>query len=417
VKTKYSLILAKQLVVFNRRFLKKRNLFFEVGCRIWIFFICVLKWFFYKARGAKATAIYGDALKFGCGKLEVSEVDFINLFSLFFRIRTLVHIIPLENKKEVFKTLLEYELGVEQASKIHFFFTAHEILILQYYSQGESVLRKVAYGNSAQIYLQRHLASLIENRFIASIFSVGFKCPQLISESKENMGQVMLQSYVEGRIITPPYSSDHELLKFFRLAVSASFHINKAPLCQLGDWAAYRHFDMVSIHYNSQQKKLDFIACYIKKWLLGGSVEPVYIHGDFHFGNIIFNKDHCKVEGMIDFDRASPGGLCLHDPLNLMVSIFSHRVYEQKKNYGEVIKLILVGGGDPLLAECLTYLGNRTGYSQVDIKRMTLTLWLFYLQTAMSEGQQVGPVWHKKMLHGTVHEAYDFCKQHPLFET
>jgi aminoglycoside phosphotransferase (APT) family kinase protein len=72
--------------------------------------------------------------------------------------------------------------------------------------------------------------------------------------------------------------------------------------------------------------------------LAGGVLTTSWIHGDYWPGNIFMGGAQSGVSGMIDWDRAQPGELPLHDVISMLVAA---RMSDRRQEMGQVVANLL----------------------------------------------------------------------------
>jgi aminoglycoside phosphotransferase (APT) family kinase protein len=71
--------------------------------------------------------------------------------------------------------------------------------------------------------------------------------------------------------------------------------------------------------------------------LQGESLQVCWIHGDYWLGNLMVGPDRVTPIGVIDWDRAAPGELPLHDLFHLL--LYTRR-YQAKTGLAEIVALL-----------------------------------------------------------------------------
>ena len=387
-----------------------------------VIFQCVFYWF----KGQNVTIITGDTIRFGSGSFELLELKLANLIPSLWQSKLNIEYIKPDHQGVSFRDLLKQELKVTENDTIEFILTTHNILLIKYQINQCFMMTKVALTDAAKVYLQRQVVGLKKHQYLAALHAINLESPKLLNEGSVGDATLLIQSYIPGNTL-PRSGSNAENIEHiehnFNICADVAAKMNKQLTCDDQKWQAYSDFKLLPQHYLKHSEQLTLIIQYLLNFLISSDRHSVHIHGDYHFGNIIFDSSKTQVKGMIDFDRASAGGTDLHDTMMLFLAMFTANPNGKNMYYGEVINRLLQDNDDRLaFKRFLNDICLKFDYSLVDVKCMAIIVWLFLLQSAMREKATVSRNWHTWMLDNTVPVVYEFCnnliqtqgKQNPI---
>lgn len=349
--------------------------------------------------------IYGNALVRGDGDVLIGKFTLLGVLHEFLWNRNIVTFLNEYRANVAYIDLIRNELGADRDSPIAMRMTAQNILIIKYQVTGCIYLRKLAYNETGKGYLQRQITSLRQLQDMPQIADLGLEIPMYKQHYCDDGMLVLEQTYICGQVIDVNQCQEAQLLSLFKEGVDNAIKLNRCLKMEATGWAVYQKFNTIAQRY-SHADRFELIVNYITSWLTKAGAKEAYIHGDYQFGNLIFND--AKLVGLIDWDRSAMGGTEYHDMLHLAVSTAAR---SQSKYYGEIVKDVLLDRVDgTLLSSCFDYIQNTTKAGFADLQHMTIVLWLFYLQISIDENQDVTNRWVLKMIDEVLPSVYDFCR-------
>ncbi len=135
------------------------------------------------------------------------------------------------------------------------------------------------------------------------------------------------------------------------------------------------------------RRHLDEIEQHLRAELLGRAVQVGWIHGDFWVSNLLVTADGSRLTGVVDWDRAAPCGLAIHDFLQLLIQ--TRRLMTRQPEISEVMRELLSGGDWTLQERRLIEAANLSALSDPDERRVMLLLyWLRYLANYLTQYPQ-----------------------------
>jgi len=410
VNSQYSHMLLNLLLNINKKRPQNINLISNVITRVKYCAVAVLLYFKYSLKKQRLTVLTGDAIKYGAGSLELNTPSFASLIKILWDQSLNIQISPPINGLSL-QRLLMAELGQNKNSELNLIFTAQEILMIQYACGQQTLLKKVTKTQIGNAYLTRQVSGLSDNKYLNSLSLTAIKHPIIIKNTVTQEHQkTLVQTFVQGDVIALPYVNVKSLQHQFYTAVQTAIKINRMSKSQTNDWHAYGDFEKLPAYFSAYQQPLIVIVDYLTNWLGERALPCVHIHGDYHFGNIIFDQSHQVIVGLIDFDRSCAGGTELHDSLMLFLTLFSSRATGSPLYFAEVVNQVIeMKHPDKVFYQMLNDISTNSGYDIDDIKHMAIILWLFLLQSAMREQTNTSQNWNLKMLANTVPVALKYC--------
>lgn len=133
------------------------------------------------------------------------------------------------------------------------------------------------------------------------------------------------------------------------------------------------------------------LATELNRALAGRTLSVSWIHGDFWPRNVLVSPDGAMLTGIVDWDRAAPEELPLHDLLHLLVYT---RKLVQRRELGDVLRALLCGARwtsheRALLDEAESALpGDAIGQ-----RAMVLIYWLRHVAGTLAQSSKYARSW------------------------
>ena len=131
-------------------------------------------------------------------------------------------------------------------------------------------------------------------------------------------------------------------------------------------------------------RKIDQLEELLRAYLQGAELPLTWIHGDFWLGNLLIDTAAGGFSGVIDWDRASPNEIPLHDLFHLLV--YTRKLVCGTELGEEVVDYLLPGGftasEQALVETALKQLGLPRGRDA--LRAMSLLYWLRVIAANLS---------------------------------
>ena len=122
--------------------------------------------------------------------------------------------------------------------------------------------------------------------------------------------------------------------------------------------------------------------------LAGRSLHIGWIHGDYWLGNILVGRDNATPTGIVDWDRAEPDELPLHDLLHLLLYT---RKLQQRCELGEIVRAVLGSAGWSLHERALLSAADMPLPDDASSERaMVLLYWLRFIAANLLQSTYFG---------------------------
>jgi hypothetical protein len=92
-----------------------------------------------------------------------------------------------------------------------------------------------------------------------------------------------------------------------------------------------------------RKASLERLATELRGALAGRTLSVSWIHGDFWASNLLVTADGAALSGIVDWDRAEPSELPMHDVLHLLVQ--RRKLLAQHREPGDTVRALLKGAG------------------------------------------------------------------------
>jgi hypothetical protein len=220
-----------------------------------------------------------------------------------------------------------------------------------------------------------HISGL--NRARDSISSAQFLAllPIIVDSLNTNGIDVVFETRMQGKTLPPARS---------QVQLEADILAALGPLRNLDEVSRNAHVRPDANHietrlpgllsrFPSHRSLIREALTALRQWR-SDAIAPVFVHGDYWLGNILFDGNPPKVSGILDWDRSRVDGCSGYDALHLLcTSVAMHGEYSISRCFQQIWSADTT---DSIMSRILGEIRRAFGVTERDLGYLTAILWL-----------------------------------------